>query len=32
LLEVLAEHELPFAASPVFPQVREAVLAFADQM
>jgi carboxylesterase len=31
-IEVRAEHELPFAASPVFPQVREAVLAFASQM
>jgi carboxylesterase len=31
-LEVPAEHELPFAASPVFPQVREAVLLFANQI
>jgi carboxylesterase len=28
-LEVQAEHELPFAASPSFPQVREAILEFA---
>jgi hypothetical protein len=31
-LEVPAEHELPFAASPVFPRVREAVLAFARRL
>ncbi len=31
-LEVPAEHDLPFAASPVFPQVREAVLLFASQI
>ncbi|KAF0106790.1 MAG: carboxylesterase [Anaerolineaceae bacterium] len=29
-LEVRAAHELPFAASPSFPEVRESVLAFAE--